>query len=77
MRCMVAYGRHAPIANRWEFEFAKGSQISNSNIIQVGTIIQTKSQILKRGGRFEFKLKEGIGTFWEETLRLGIRHQSL
>ena len=48
MRCMVAYGGHALVANKWEFEFEKGSHISNSSIIQVGTIIQTKSQILKR-----------------------------
>ena len=32
MRCMVAYGGHAPVANKWEFEFEKGSQISNSRL---------------------------------------------
>ena len=36
IRCMVAYGGHAPIANRCEFEFENESQISNSNITQVG-----------------------------------------
>ena len=37
-RCMVAYGGHAPTANRCEFEFENESQISNSNITQVGAI---------------------------------------
>ena len=32
MRCMVAYGGHAPVANRCEFEFEKGSHISNSGL---------------------------------------------
>ena len=32
MRCMVAYGGHAPIANRCEFEFEKESHISNSKL---------------------------------------------
>ena len=36
IRCMVAYRGHAPIANRCEFEFENESQISNSNIAQVG-----------------------------------------
>ena len=36
IRCMVAYGGLAPITNRCEFEFENESQISNSNITQVG-----------------------------------------
>ena len=35
-RCMVAYGGHAPMAKWCEFEFENESQISNSNITQVG-----------------------------------------
>ena len=36
MRCMVAYGGHAPVENRCEFEFDNEIQISNSNTTQVG-----------------------------------------
>ena len=32
MRGMVAFGGHAPVANRCEFEFEKGGQISNSKL---------------------------------------------
>ena len=83
MRCMVACGGHAPIANRWEFEFEKGSQISNSSIIQVGTRIQTKSQILKRGGKFEFKFRRELAHVgkrhqgWEEDTKVYKRNLSL
>ena len=80
---MVVYGGHAPVASRWEFEFEKRSQISNSSIIQVGTRIQTKSQILKRGGRFEFKIRRELAPVgkghqaWEEDTKVYKRNLSL
>ena len=62
---MVAYGGHAPIANRCEFEFENESQISNSNITQVGARFEYGRQI-------RIQTNEGIGTCWEESPRLAI-----
>ena len=67
MRCMVAYGGHAPVANTCEFEFENESQISNSNIIQVGARFRKWEADSNSNSMRELALVGKSHQSWEET----------
>ena len=67
MRRMVAYGGHAPVANRCEFEFEKESHISNSRL-------EPEFKLRARFWKREADLNSNSR---RELAPVGKRHQSL